>query len=184
MHLSDPEKVLHTKRLRLEPIHPSHAKLLFEPLQAPELYRFIPQDPPKSVDTLFERYSRLSRRSSADGREIWLNYAIYDQTKSAYTGTVQATLTGGGACYIAYEVFPKFWRQGIAKEACSVLIDYLFRAYKVETVSALLDTRNVASWSLLESLGFLRIKTILDADSFKGASSDEYLYELKKSSSG
>jgi RimJ/RimL family protein N-acetyltransferase len=40
------------------------------------------------------------------------------------------------------------------------------------------DTRNVASWMLLESLGFHRAATIKNADEFKGSVSREHEYEL------
>jgi [ribosomal protein S5]-alanine N-acetyltransferase len=46
----------------------------------------------------------------------------------------------------------------------------------VREARALLDTRNEASWRLMERLGFRRNRLIKDADQFKGASSDEYEY--------
>jgi hypothetical protein len=53
-------------------------------------------------------------------------------------------------------------------DLCSVLISHLFSAYKMDIVSALVDTRNEASWRLLEALGFKRNGTIKNADHFKG----------------
>ena len=47
------------------------------------------------------------------------------------------------------------------------------------TASALVDTRNAKSIALLERLGFVRTRVIKDADFFKGASSDEYEYQLE-----
>jgi [ribosomal protein S5]-alanine N-acetyltransferase len=41
-----------------------------------------------------------------------------------------------------------------------------------------MDTRNAASVSLAEALGFERVCTTLGADYFKGLVSDEYRYEL------
>ncbi len=82
---------------------------------------------------------------------------------------------------IAYEVFDGHRRQGIAKRACAILIFELLNVHTVQIIFALVDTRNTASWKLLESLGFRRVETIENADHFKGSRSDEYRYELEKS---
>jgi hypothetical protein len=48
--------MLTTHRLSLEPLRAAHAELLVEPLQHPELYRFIPTSP-LSLDQLRKRYT-------------------------------------------------------------------------------------------------------------------------------
>jgi [ribosomal protein S5]-alanine N-acetyltransferase len=70
------EKTLETERLLLEPLLPQHATLLFEGLADARLYRFIPRNPPESVEALETRYRKLSSRRSADGSEAWLNFAM------------------------------------------------------------------------------------------------------------
>ncbi|HEV3157525.1 MAG TPA: GNAT family protein [Candidatus Baltobacteraceae bacterium] len=180
MQLVHPERVIKVDELLLEPILPAHASKLFEALQSPELYMFIPLDPPKAEKDLEERYSRWSKRQSPEHDELWLNYAVYHRKISAYVGTVQATLEESGKTLIAYEVFPEFWRRGIGTSACSALLDHLFNDYGISTVSALMDTRNIASRKLLESLGFRCTGTIPNADEFKGAISDEFSFELTR----
>jgi ribosomal-protein-alanine N-acetyltransferase len=172
------EPPISTSRLLLEPIEVSHAAKLFESLTSPLLYQFIPQDPPPSVKNLEKRYSRWEQRQSPDGEEIWLNYALLHTELDKYVGTLQATVHNYGTATIAYEVFPDYWKQGIAKEACVALIDHLFQQYCVRTIQAYVDTRNQASWSLLESLGFERGAVIEAADHFKGSNSDEFVYLL------
>jgi [ribosomal protein S5]-alanine N-acetyltransferase len=179
--LIDPESALRVGNLVLEPIVRAHAVALFDALQAPELYTFIPHDSPKSVEALQARYERWAERRSPDETEIWLNYAVFSPADDAYLGTVQATCMSSGKAYLAYDVFPLYWRRGVARAACSVLISHLFSAYKVDIVSAQVDTRNEASWRLLEALGFKRNGTIKNADHFKGKPSDEYVYEIKRS---
>lgn len=176
----DPETPLLCHDLLLEPIIPAHAHRLYEPLQAAALYTFIPHDPPASLQALTARYTRWAARQSPAGDEVWLNYAIYRPEQGEYLGTLQATLQAGGPTYIAYEIFPRFWRRGLAKKACMALLTHLFDSYGLSAVSALVDTRNEASWRLLESLGFHRTATIPNADHFKGSSSDEYAYELTR----
>ncbi|MCH5716678.1 GNAT family N-acetyltransferase [Niabella hibiscisoli] len=172
-----PEKIF-TKNLILEPIKVSHAALLFTQLQSDKLYTYIPVNPPESIDKLENKYERWSKGGSDDGREIWLNYAVYHRSIDSYVGTLQATIQKQGNTYIAYEVFPHFWRQGIAKEACQSLIDYLFKEFKLKRVMAHVDTRNIASQKLLQSLGFSLEQTLINADEFKGSKSDEFVYAL------
>jgi RimJ/RimL family protein N-acetyltransferase len=178
---TDPELSLETPRLLLEPLGAHHAAALYEPLQAPELYTFIPQEPPPSLDALTARYTVLSGRRSPNGQEDWLNWALRERTTDAYIGVVQATVQADGAALLAYMIFPPFWRQGYARESCACVLAHLFGRYHVSRVAAEIDTRNAASIHLIESLGFIQSATTPGADFFKGAVSDECRYERRTS---
>jgi RimJ/RimL family protein N-acetyltransferase len=175
------ETVLRTKRFDLEPIVAAHAAELFPLLRAPDLYTYIPEEPPASQEALERRFSRWQARQSDTGDEVWLNYAIVDRQSHRYVGTLQATVTPCKYAYIAYFVFVEYWRTGIATEACRELIRALFAGFVLERVIAHVDTRNARSIKLLERIGFERTRTIVGADEFKGASSDEFVYELTRS---
>ena len=181
IRLVAPETPLETQRLLLEPLKPDHAAGLNEPLQDERLYRFIPQDPPASLRALEDRYGFLSARRSPDGREAWLNWAVLERRSGDYAGTIEATVHENLEATIAYTVFVPYQRQGLAAEACGRLLEHLFDGYRVGVVAAEIDTRNVASIALVESLGFRRVAFQKDADHFKGSSSDEYRYELGES---
>ena len=75
-------------------------------------------------------------------------------------------------------MFPPFWKQGYAREGCQRILDLLFEDYQIHLIVAEIDTRNVASIALIESLGFQRVATKLNADFLKGSTSHEYRYEL------
>jgi [ribosomal protein S5]-alanine N-acetyltransferase len=173
------ETRLETERLLLEPLCECHAKYLFPLLADPQIYAFIPQDPPKSLAELQTRYKRLETRHSPTGDELWLNWAIYLKTKKQYAGRVEATLGADKTGYLAYELSPKFWGLGYATEACQQVIKILFIEYPITEIIAEVDTRNVASYKLLERLSFERVRLKERADFFKGAYSDEYVYRLK-----
>ena len=89
-----------------------------------------------------------------------------------------ATVFSDSAAQIAYFIFRSHQRRGYAKEACRALVAHLGEEYGVRRICADVDTRNVASIGLLESLGFRREKTTVGADIFKGSSSDEYRYSF------
>ena len=180
-NLIEPEARLETPRLLLEPILPAHAFLLYEGLQDERLYRFIPQEPSASLGALEDRYEFLSGRRSPDGREAWLNWAMRERTSDDYAGTLEATVHDNRTASVAYVVFVPYQRRGFAAEACARLLGHLFEDYLVGVVAAEIDTRNIASIALVESLGFERVGFQKGADRFKGSSSDEYRYEIKES---
>ena len=172
------DAVLETARLRLEPLTPHHAPQLFRVLSDRRIYTYIPEEPPPDRAALTRRYQRLATRRSPEGDELWLNWAIYRQQERDYIGVVQATVTADQPAYLAYLLAPAFWGQGYAREACTRVLTLLFGAYRVAAVRAEVDTRNQASWMLLERLGFIRTALRPAADYFKGSSSDEYSYDL------
>jgi [ribosomal protein S5]-alanine N-acetyltransferase len=177
------ETTLETERLLLEPLMPGHAPLLVKDLADERLYRFIPTDAPESAEALETRYRKLSSRRSPDGSEVWLNFAMRLREegrllKATYVGTLEATVFPDRSAYLAYTVFVPFWRQGYAREGCARILRHLLDNYRVRVVVAEMDTRNAASVSLAEALGFERVGTTLGADHFKGSVSDEHRYEL------
>ncbi len=165
-------------RLIYEPLEERHAALLFSGFQETEMYRFLPEDPPKSIETLGENYRSRSRGSSPDGKETWLNWAVRLRVKNKYVGRLEATIHPDHSAEIAYLIFPGYQRQGFATEGCKHLIKILWKDFSVRRIRAEMDTRNSPSFRLAESLGFKRIAEKKKADYFKGADSDEYLYEL------
>ena len=175
------ETVLDSRRLTMTPITSDHAFALYAGLQSTALYAFIPDEPPTSLGTLAERFRRLESRQSPDGQEWWLNWALRLKDSGTWIGHIEANvILANGEASIAYIVFADHWRQGYAKEACQRLLGWLFDALGVLRVTAEMDTANVASYQLVESLGFARVATTLAADTFKGRVSDEYRYELTR----
>ena len=181
MQLMQPEKILETKRLALEPLGEKHAALLYAALQDARIYTYLPADMP-SLDAMQARYKRLAGRLSPRGDQAWLNWAIRLQASGEYVGTVQATVTQARTSELAYELGPAFWGHGYAIEACRRVLEVLFVDYAVLEVSAQVDTRNQDSLALLERLGFVRTGMQANADFFKGAPSDEYTYRLRPAS--
>lgn len=175
--MSEIQQLLETPRLILEPLLVSHAHALFAPLQAPGLYRFVPRDPPSSLESLIARYATLATRHSPDGRELWLNWVMRQRDTGDYVGSVEVTLYPNATAYLAYQVFPPFWRHGYATEACQRALDHIVSAYQARRVVAEIDTRNVSSIRMVEHLGFTRVAMTPQADYFKGSYSDEYRYE-------
>jgi RimJ/RimL family protein N-acetyltransferase len=173
---TDRDRTLPSSRLALEPIREHHGERLFEVLQDPSIYTYVPTEPPASVAALRERYAFLARRQSPDGREAWLNWAIRLESTGVYIGTVQATVREDATALLAYELGAEYRGAGYATEACRAVMRELVREHEVREIRAYVDTRNERSIRLLERLGFGRSGYIREADHFKGSSSDEHVY--------
>ncbi|WP_413195095.1 GNAT family N-acetyltransferase [Pararobbsia alpina] len=160
------------------PLVAEHANDMFEGLNDAACYRHIPQDPPTSLEALATRYRKLESRRSPDGSEAWLNWGLFDVDDKAH-GYTQATIDlNSKEAWIAYFIFSASQRQGYAQEALRELLPALREAYGIVKFRAEIDTRNVASIRLVESLGFSCVRHVKSADEFKGSVSDEYHYEL------
>lgn len=179
--LGSSETPLETPRLVLEPLTEAHAAAVYAELLDQDLYRFIPRDPPASLDALTARYRRLAARRSPDGHETWLNWAMRSRASGELVGTLEATVRADRTADVAYMVFVPHQRRGFASEGLARVLAHLFADYQIATVAAEIDTRNDASIALVEALGFVRVATHRDADFFKGTTSDEYRYELRSS---
>lgn len=178
--MSAANATLTTARLTLEPLTEAHAALLFAGFSDPAHFQFVPQNPPVSVEKLAERYKRLESRSSPDGTEWWLNWAVRLGKDGEYVGLVQGTVPESGEALIAYDIFAPHQRKGYATEACTLLREHLLDAFGASSIVAFIDTRNASSVALVEKLGFKREGIMPDADHFKGSRSDEFRYRYKR----
>ena len=172
---------LATPRLSLEPLTPAHADPMFEGFADPALYTWVNAEPPKDVAELGSRFARIAE-PYAPGGALWLNWALRLTEGGSYAGVIEATVRPDRIVFLAYYVFTAYTRRGIAREACTAVIDHLWRAYDATEIRADIDFHNVPSRCLVESLGFVRrtrhiVTTLREAPSF------DYRYRLRRLSS-
>lgn len=168
---------LKTERLIFEPLALSHAQELFAGFSDPSLYEFIPRQPPADLTALTERFSMVIE-GSRDPEEKWLNWAIRLKSTSKCIGQLEATVySERRLAEIAYFIIHSEQGHGFAKEACLWLCDYLRNVELCTTIAADIDSLNLASMRLVESLGFKRLSLTKNADTFKGRNSDEWHFE-------
>ena len=170
-------RTIATARLSLEPLAPAHADAMFEGFADPALYRWISADPPATIDELRVRFERIANPYAPQG-QLWLNWVVrVDEGRVA--GLVEATVRPDRIVFLAYYVFTPFARRGIAREACTAVIDHLWRDYDAVEIRADTDYRNVPSRSLVESLGFVR-RTRNIVTTLRGEPSIDYRYRLRR----
>jgi ribosomal-protein-alanine N-acetyltransferase len=127
---------------------------LFGGLSEPNLYQYIEEKPPASIEWLETRYDKLEKRRSPSGGELWLNWALRDKTRQDYVGYCQSTVMLGGRASIAYVIFRERWRRGYASEAVERMLRFLRERLGVSVVFATVDLANIRSVRLLRRLGF------------------------------
>ena len=164
-------RTIRTEHVALEPQSASHADAMFAVLSDPVIYEYE-NEPPRSLEWLRERFTKLETRRSADGTEHWLNWVIRIPT-SELIGYVQATVHPDGRAAIAYELASRFWGRGLAQAAVQAMIPALKEEYGVRRLSAVFKRRNHGSQRLLERLGFTLATQALHAE--LGAEPDEML---------
>lgn len=145
-----------TERLKIETLRARHAPFLFPVIADPRLYKYVPERPPQSVAALVRRYKELNRGAPVGSSETWLNWVVRLRSEPVWLGTLQATVVPKRTAYIGYVVSATHWSRGFATEGCTWLVRYLFNELGAAEVRASVDTRNEASWRLLERLGFVR----------------------------
>jgi [ribosomal protein S5]-alanine N-acetyltransferase len=167
-------------QVKLISINISYTKIMHELLSSPSLYTYIPHDPP-SLEKLERTYKEWERGGSLDGKEIWLNWVIFNNdTPDAQEamGHMQVGINQERVATIGYIIGLKYQRRGVASAAIKETLTYLKKENLADVVTAYVDQRNTASINLLKKLNFELVREIKNADFFKGSSSDEFVFQL------
>lgn len=167
-------RIIKAGPLTLEPQTESHAEEMFRVLSDPAIYEYE-NEPPASVEWLRARYGKLESRSSADGRERWLNWVIR-MDDVGLIGYIQATVHDDGSAGIAYEMASAHWGRGLARRATEAMLSELAGHYGVTTFFAVAKQGNFRSLGLLARLGFSLANPGLRAQ--RGVEPDETLMVL------
>lgn len=168
---------LQTDRMVLEPITEAHAQELLELFSDERLHTFVPFVVPTPQQQQ-ERCARWAKRISREGDEIYLNWAARHRESKKIIGHFQSGYKSLSTASIGYVLAKDFQGQGLAFEALKEILRFLGVTLKIREVRAWSDTRNVASHRLAARLGMKQVEFIKDADFFKGATSDEYVFAI------
>lgn len=80
--------------------------------------------------------------------------------------------------YLGWAINPDFQKQGYATEAAGALISFGLNQLGLAVIYATCDTRNAASYRVMEKLGMKRVGFIKGDKEIKGHIRDSYRYEL------
>lgn len=170
---------LETPRLILRPFRESDLDTFLAYRNDPEVAKYQGWDIPYPREKAYEFIS-LMGMSDPNGHGEWYQVAVELKSSGELIGDVAfCTLVHDEKqALMGYSLASPYWRKGYAFEAIGRLLEYLFEERCLHRVVAECDVENVASWNLLEKLGFRREAHLVENILFKGSYGSEYHYAL------
>jgi RimJ/RimL family protein N-acetyltransferase len=124
----------------------------------------------------------LAKQAAAGDNEkdLWHALAVWHRADARVIGEVGIFLGAapGDQGEIGFALHPDYQGQGYAAEAAQALLHYAFVVCGLHRITAQCDTRNTASYRLMERLGMRREGHLRQSRSTRGVRHDEYLYAL------
>lgn len=110
----------------------------------------------------------------------WYQIAIADKQTGDLIGDCVIHFTDAHQVEIGATMSPEYQGKGLAKEAVSALVAFIFNELKMHRITAVTDTLNHDSVKLLEALGFRQEAHLVENIYFKGRWGSEYIYAMLK----
>lgn len=167
-------------RLTMRPVHPKDRQQSLNHWQDPTWTRYIGS--PLSATLAAERFERtLQPWSQKDGKR-WV-LSIERKNDFALVGELmfRHLPEHPGVGEIGYGLYKGYLGQGYAFEAASRLVEHLFSRFELHKLIAICDSRNTASWRLLEKLSMRREAHCIGHKKIAEQLYDIYYYGLLQS---
>ena len=156
-------QVIHTERLRLDPLAVADADEMADALGDAQLHRYI-GGRPASRDELRDRYARMIVGRSPDGSQVWHNWTMRGLADGRAVGSVQATVTDDGASAELAWVIATTWQgQGLGSEAAKAMLEWLTEG-GVTTMSAHIHAGHIASEGVARRIGLALTSESIDGE--------------------
>ena len=143
--------IITTKRVYLRPLSDDDAAALFSYRSKPEVAKFQLWKPEEISDAA--QFIKKARFQTALINNQWNQFAVCLRTNNEMVGDIGILLNNRKA-EIGFTIAPHFQRKGLAFEAVTALINYLFLKQIENLIIAITDPKNVSSIMLLEKIGF------------------------------
>jgi [ribosomal protein S5]-alanine N-acetyltransferase len=173
--------ILHSIRLRLEPLRATHADDLFSSFCNPALYDWISTPLPETAAALAKSWTCSGDNGPFHYNACFgLDWAVVRDTDNRAIGKFDADFDDcGRAINLGFVFEQAVWGQGYASEAVHTLLAEFDRC-AISEVRAYVTKGNLASMRVLERTGFQFVRIIPDNDIIKGQLFDDLEYVRKK----
>lgn len=162
------QPILHTARLRLEPLSDAHLEHEVELDADPEVMRFLGQ-PRTRAEVEDAHRRRLAAATPVPGLGFWAGFLadggafvgwwILEPPTRPDQGPVE------GQAELGYRLLRRHWRKGLASEGARELIRYGFEEAGLTRIFAETMAVNAASRATMASVGLTHVRTFhLDHD--------------------
>lgn len=175
-------RTIRTARLRLVPVTPANAGLLWEVLQEPDLRDF--QDLPtldreQFLGAVRARPARLA--PGATGRFEWLVYFLQgDEREPLGWVSMRIAEASGTTGEIGYSVVRAHRGRGIATEAVAALVAEGFHRANLRRIRAYALPKNLSSRAVLRHNGFKDEGTLPHGATLQGQPVDVIVHALER----
>ncbi len=171
---------LESKRLRIRQFQNSDLKPFLDYRNDPEVARYQGWDVPFLHERALEFIDEMKTKDPAVQGE-WFQAAVEEIASGMMVGDAAYFLKKDDPqAYIGCTIARPYWHKGYAMETTRCLLAYLFDKLGLHRVIAISDIENIASFRVLERLGFRREGHFVENLMFKGKWASEYHYAMLK----
>jgi len=173
---------LETPDFHLRPSAITDVEAMFTMLSDPESMKYW-SDPP--ISSMEEAVKVLMEDLDSDAKGNSMCWAVTRKGENEMIGKVilfQFSMKNGRA-EIGYLLDRKYWRQGVMKQALGAVIEFAFNTLDLHRIEADVDSENIPSIGLLETMGFEREGLFRDRWRVYGEWQDSVMLALLKGSS-
>ena len=163
---------LRTERLLLRPFRSGDVDDVLAYASNPEWSRYLPVPDP---------YTRRHAEEFVAGcilvdGEKRFEWAVVHEGR--VSGGLSLTIRRPGVAELGYSIAHQLWGQGLTTEAARAVIEHAFEEIGLARIQAFADTRNTASWRVMEKLGMERVGVARRDRVVRGERVDSVFYEL------
>lgn len=143
-----------TARLRLDALRDEDADALFAYRGDPAVARFQGWKPASVADA--KRFIETQHGLAPDTLATWWQRAIRLRDSGKLIGDLGLHFMGDATVEVGVSLAPAQQRQGYAREALEVMLDFVLGGLRKQRVVAFVEPRNFMCMRLLEGLGMRR----------------------------
>ncbi|GAA0373562.1 GNAT family protein [Paenibacillus motobuensis] len=146
--------VLEGERIRLRRMEQVDAADLFRYWSDPVVVKYMNVPVFTTVEETSEMIDFLNGLSETEDTMRWGIELVQEQRLIGSCGFNTWELSGAYRGEIGYDIGRDYWRQGYMTEALRLMLNYGFMTMGLNRIEALVDPRNSASRSILQSFNF------------------------------
>jgi len=153
-----------TPRLLLRPFAPEDADVAFRWLGDPEVMRFIPTGPDRSLADTTRRLARYIEHQAVHGFSKWI--VVERRSGEPIGDSGLFVLPDSGRIDLGFRFARPYWGQGYATEVASAWIRAAFLDLGLHRLTAFAHPENAGSLRVLEKVHFRRVgrERVMGAD--------------------
>lgn len=146
-----------TERLLLRELEYTDENDMFEMDSDPDVHLYIENKPVKSIDETTKMIAMIKKQYQENGIGPW---AVIDKITNECVGWSglkyfsQPVNNHNNFYELGYRFKKKHWGKGFATESSIAILNYGFKNFKVDSIFAITDPKNLNSKKVLTKLGF------------------------------